>query len=218
MISQRALGVASMPFAFNPGWSWNAPVSGIVVAVVARRPPAPIAILYSTAFCDSVKYTARVRLRIGRFCRSSAACAQGPVHLPLSIPLGDVAALVLRFLAARKRDLDLRAPVLPVEARRDEREASLPDLPGERLDLATLEQQPPIAVGVVVRDVAVAVLRNVRADEPHLAATELAVRALQVRLPIPERLHLGPHELETRLDLVEQVVVVPRAAIVHDRF
>src|SRR5215210_3781990 len=69
----------------------------------------------------------------------------------------------------------------------------------------------------MVLDVAVAVLGDVCPDEPHLVVADHRERALQVRLPVAQRLHLGAGQREPRLDLVREVVVVPRAAIVDDQ-
>ena len=138
------------------------------------------------------------------------------LHLALGIALRDVAALVVRFLAAGERELDLRAAVLPVQARGDERVPALAHLARERVDLPPLEQEPAVAVGVVVRDVAVAVLGDVGADEPDLVAAHLAEGPLEVRLSVAEGLHLRADELEPRLYPLDEVVVVPGAAVVDD--
>ena len=62
-----------------------------------------------------------------------------------------------------------------------------------------------------------AVLGDVRADEPGLAVADLAVRALEVRLALAQRLDLGPDEREARLDAIGEVVVVSRPAVVDDQ-
>ena len=62
-----------------------------------------------------------------------------------------------------------------------------------------------------------AVLGDVQADEPGLALAHVRVRLLQRRLAVAQRLHLGPGQHEAGLDLVEEVVVVPRAAVVDDQ-
>ncbi len=62
-----------------------------------------------------------------------------------------------------------------------------------------------------------AVLGDVRADEPRLAVADLAVRSLEVRLALAQRLDLGPDERDARLDAVGEVVVVPGSAVVDDQ-
>jgi len=69
----------------------------------------------------------------------------------------------------------------------------------------------------VVLAVPLHVLRDVEAVEPRLAVAHLRVRLLQRRLPGAEGLHLRPREHEPGLDPVEEVVLVPRAAVVDDQ-
>src|SRR5215210_3835337 len=80
-----------------------------------------------------------------------------------------------------------------------------------------MEQQLPVAVRIVARGAGLVVRGDVRPHEPELAVAHVAVRALEVRLPRTERLHLCPGEHETGLEPVEQVVVVPRAAVLGDQ-
>ena len=72
-------------------------------------------------------------------------------------------------------------------------------------------------VGLVVRAVALPVLRDVQADEPGLALAHLRIGVLQRRLAVAERLDFGPGQHEPGLDLVGEVVVVPRAPVVDDQ-
>ena len=86
----------------------------------------------------------------------------------------------------------------------------------ELLDLALVEQQPARARRLVVGVAAVLVRRDVAAHEPQPVAVDGAERLLQVDLPCPQRLHLGPLQFDPGLDAVEQLVLVPRAAIRDD--
>ncbi len=90
-------------------------------------------------------------------------------------------------------------------------------LPVELVDLATVEEKLAVAVGVVVGRVALRVLGDVEADEVDLALANVAEGALQGRLAVAERLHLGAGQGEARLEAVEEVVLVPRAAVVGDQ-
>ena len=135
----------------------------------------------------------------------------------MRVPLGQVAPLVDPLLASRHGELDLDPPVLEVEARRDEREALLAHLAVQRVDLAPVEQELAVALGTVVELVALRVLGDRRADEPRLAVADLGVRLGELRAALAERLDLGPRQLQARLDPVEQVVVVPRAAVLGDQ-
>jgi hypothetical protein len=83
------------------------------------------------------------------------------LDLALGVALGEVAALVALLLAACERDLDLHLPVLEVDARGNEREAALTGLPEEGVDLAAVQEELAVAVGLVVLDVALRVLVDV---------------------------------------------------------
>ena len=79
-----------------------------------------------------------------------------------------------------------------------------------------MEEELAVAVRVVVGRVPLRVLGDVQADEVDLVAANVAEGALEDRLAVAEGLHLGPGQREARLDAVEEVVLVPRAAIVGD--
>src|SRR2546423_9563353 len=111
----------------------------------------------------------------------AAAALERALDLPVGVAARDVAPLVARLLPAGDGELDLRAAALEVELRRDEREATLAHLAGERLDLLAVEEELAVAVGVVVRGVALVVRRDVRADEPDFSIAKVAIRALEVR-------------------------------------
>src|SRR5262245_13816502 len=105
----------------------------------------------------------------------SATRPERALHLPLRVSLGEVAPLVDPLLAPRDRDLDLHAAVLEVELGGHERQALLAHLPVERVDLPPVEQELPVTLGTVVRDVSLRVLGDRRADEPGLALADLRV-------------------------------------------
>ena len=142
---------------------------------------------------------------------------QGSLHLPLRVAVGDRAPLVALVLAAAERDLELHLAVLEVELRGDERQALLAHLGVEAVDLAPLEQQLAVAIGDVVRDVALGVLGDRGADEPHLAVAHVGERLAELDVARAQRLHLGAAEHDPRLDALEQLVVVPRAAVLGDQ-
>src|SRR5207253_1841741 len=98
-----------------------------------------------------------------------------------------------------------------------QRQPALADPAVERVDLAPVQQELLRPVGIVVGAVPLAVLVDVGADEPGLTVAHLGVRLPQARTAVAERLHLGPLELQARLEPVEQLIVVPRPPVVHDR-
>src|SRR5512133_2355406 len=83
---------------------------------------------------------------------SSSSCASSPaperaLDVTLGVALCDVATLVALLLAPRKCDLELRAAVLEVEAGRNERQPLLIDGADQRIDLAPVQEQLPVAIG-----------------------------------------------------------------------
>src|SRR5262249_50474541 len=121
-----------------------------------------------------------------------------------------------QLLPACKGELHLRAAGAEVELRGDEREPALAHLACQRVDLLTPEQKLSVAIRVVVLAVALVVDGDVRADEPGFVAAHRGVRLLEGRPAGPKRLHLGPGQDEAGLHPIEEVVVVPRPAVVDD--
>src|SRR6185437_2880141 len=99
----------------------------------------------------------------GACTRSLATALELAFDAALRLPVGDVAALVAAFLAARDRELDLRAPVLEVEPGRYERQPLLGRLGGELVDLTPVEQKLAVAIGLVRLDRRLLVGRDVEA-------------------------------------------------------
>src|SRR5436305_8502613 len=118
-----------------------------------------------------------------RTARSSSSSSATPrlehaLDAALRLAVGDVAPLVAAFLAPPQGELDLGAAVLEVQAGRDEREALLGHLGGEPLDLAAVQEELALPVGVVRGDRGLLVRRDVQADEPELAVARVGVGAL----------------------------------------
>src|SRR5207248_8887121 len=79
-------------------------------------------------------------LQVGIASDASATAPERALHVALGVALGDVATLVALLLAAGDGQLELRAAVLEVQARRYERQAFLLYLADQRLDLARSEE------------------------------------------------------------------------------
>src|SRR4051812_2985621 len=90
------------------------------------------------------------------------------LDLALRVAAADVGPLVPDVLAAGECDLDLDAAFLEVHARRHEREAALPHLAVELVDLARVQEQLAVPVRVVRAHGGLVVRRDLRADEPDL--------------------------------------------------
>ena len=104
-----------------------------------------------------------------------------------------------------------------VEAGGHDREATLGYLRRELVDLAAVEQELAVAVRVVRLDRRLLERRDVEADEPELAVAWVGIGALEDRVAAAQRLDLAARECEPRLDALEEVVFVPRTAVLRDQ-
>src|SRR5438128_10063605 len=105
----------------------------------------------------------------------ATARLQGPLDLALRVACGQIAPFVDALLAAGQRELDLRAAVLPVHARRHDGQPALPHLAVEAVDLPAMEEQPAVAARLVVLAVAAFILLDLGTDEPGVAVADLRV-------------------------------------------
>src|SRR3954465_12587426 len=76
--------------------------------------------------------------------------AEGPLHLPPRVALGQVLPLVVGPLALRQREGGLDLAVLEVQVERDQGQPALPGLPDQLLDLGPVHQDLPLAPRRVV--------------------------------------------------------------------
>src|SRR5712692_9811978 len=95
----------------------------------------------------------------------------GAIHLAPDLALAQRRALVVQLLAAGEPDLELGSSILEVNAERDQCEPALGDLPGEPADLAAVQQQLAITLGIVIRVGPVAVRADMAAEEPDLVVS-----------------------------------------------
>src|SRR5438105_1766206 len=126
-------------------------------------------------------------------------------------------ALVEELLAANHRDLGLHSPAFEVEPERDDRQPLLDDLYLQSIDLAAVKKQFAFSLGLMVFAVAMAVRRDVGADQERLAAAEIDVAILEVDPRLSERFDFGAGESDSGLDLLQDEVVVKRLAIRGDQ-
>jgi hypothetical protein len=145
-----------------------------------------------------------------------AAPAARAGHLALELALLDRPALVADVLAARQRDLDLRARPLEVHAGRDQGQPLLLGLADQPLDLALVHEELARPLRLVVLPLRGRVGRDVHVVQPHLTVLDRGVAVLEHRLAAAQGLDLGAGEHEAALPLVEQVVAVGRLAVGGD--
>src|SRR6266446_2567119 len=148
---------------------------------------------------------------------SSAPRLQRSLHVSVGLALRDVAALVSTLLAPGQRELDLRPPVLEVELRRNERQTPLGDLAGQGVDLFPVEEEFAVPIRIMIGEIALVVDRDVGADQPGLPLADIRVGLLERGPAVPKGLHLCAGQHDPRLDPLEQMVVVPRSAVVDDQ-
>src|SRR6185295_2459550 len=144
---------------------------------------------------------------------AAAAGTGGLLHLTLGLPLAQRGALVVQLLAAGQADLDLDPATLEVDLQRHDRQALLGRLAHDAGDLALVEQQLAVALGLVIGVGAVAVRIDVTAPEPRLAVTHGGVGILEVHLPVAQGFDLGPAQHKAGLESLEDLVLVSRASV-----
>jgi len=125
-------------------------------------------------------------------------------------------AFVVEFLAFCDTDLELYPAIFPVNAGHDERHSFLRGLFYELFDLAFVEHQLSRPQNVVVIDISVRIVRNVRAKEPNLAVLDLNERFFQLNAPGHYALDLRPQKHGPGLVFIKNVILEIRLPIVND--
>src|SRR5262249_62183448 len=97
------------------------------------------------------------------------------------------------------------------------REALLPDLAVERVDLGAMHEQLAFAVGLMSQGATLGVLGDGRADQPGLAVADVRVGLAELDAAVPRGLHLRAGQDETGLDALDELVVAARAAVLRDQ-
>src|SRR5215204_6002886 len=138
-------------------------------------------------------------------------CRSAPIG-----PFADCFALVGRLLAARQTELHLAAALHPVEPERDQRVTALLDAARELVDFPPMEEQLPIALGLVPELARRRVGADVRADQEELVAEESGVGILQLRPAIAQRLYLRADQGQAGFDALVDVVVVKGPPVLGD--
>ena len=118
--------------------------------------------------------------------RDDPSARERPVVLPRLVAFGDHRTLVVGLLAASQCDLHLGAAVLDIHPGRHDGHALDAHGVPELADLALVQQQPPLAAGLVVEAVGLRVRRNVGIHQPGLAAI-LHVHVGLCQADLPQR-------------------------------
>ena len=121
------------------------------------------------------------------------------------------------LLAAGQPELELRAALVgEIEAERDDRQALRLGLAEQLIDLGAVEEQLPLALGLVVVAVALLERSDVGADQPRFVALDARVGIRQVDLAGADGLDLGAGQDETGLERVLDAELVPRPTVQGD--
>src|SRR5580765_223690 len=137
-------------------------------------------------------------------------------RFPIDFAALDRLALVVVLLASGEADCHLHAAVLEIHANRHERHAALHGLANQLSDLVAMEQQLAAPERFVVRVPAVAVRADVHVVQKHFPIFDSGEAVAQVDAPFTDRFHFGAEQHHTRLETLEQVVVVAGLAVFSD--
>src|SRR5258705_11431801 len=136
-------------------------------------------------------------------------------RLPIGLPAAERLALVVRLLALGERQQHLDAPFLEVELQRHEREALLDGPANQLADLVRVHQQLALPLLGVIGVAAVTVRADVHVHQPDLAVLRARVAVAEVHASLPNRLHLGAEQRDTRFPRLEDVIVVAGLAVLR---
>src|SRR5262249_34087811 len=133
--------------------------------------------------------------------------------LPLRLRLSLRCPLLVVLPPSRQPHLHLHAASLQVHLERHERQALLPYLHREPPDLLLVRQELSLPHRLVVELVGPRVRVDLRADEPELAAADVAVGVDERAVALAQRLHLAADEHQPGLERLVDLVVEPRLAV-----
>jgi hypothetical protein len=138
-------------------------------------------------------------------------------HIATRVAVGDVAASVVGLLAPGEPQLEL-GPAFAgeIEAQRDDRQALRLRLAEQLVDLGAVQEQLPLALGLVVVPVGLLERSDVGADQPGLVALDARVGIRQVDLAGADGLDLGAGQDDTGLERVLDREFVPCPAVQGD--
>ena len=145
------------------------------------------------------------------------AAGVGLLHVALRVTIPNVVALVVLTFPFGQRQLELGVSASEVDAQRDHRVALLADLSDETFDLSALEQQLPVALRVVIHELArMGVGRDVHPDQVDLTVTYAGVGVLEGDLAVTQALDLCSAQHHSHLHRLVDVVVETRLPIGRD--
>src|SRR5581483_5584247 len=134
---------------------------------------------------------------------------------PVALLLG--LALVVQLLAAGERELDLcTALVVEIELERHQRHALALDRADQLVDLPFVQQQLARALRRMIEAPGLQILGDVGVDQPELAAARIRIGLGDRGFARAQRLHLAAGERDAGLELLADLVVEARLAVLGD--
>jgi hypothetical protein len=104
--------------------------------------------------------------------------------------------------------------VVEIELERNERHALALDRADQLVDLPAVHQQLARPLRRMIEAVRLKIFRDVRVDEPDLAAARVGIGLGDRRLPEPQRFHFGPGQRDARFHRLVDEVIETRLAVV----
>ena len=144
---------------------------------------------------------------------SHAASSARAIHVPSIIRLSLRLPLVVPLFPPAQGAFDLHKVPREVNLKRNDRRPLLRDLFPPLSKLVGMGEQLPLPGGLMVVNVATAVLRDVHADEPKLVTPQAAVGLADRALALPQPLNLSSNEGDPKLKLVENLILIEGPAV-----
>src|SRR5579863_5127105 len=152
------------------------------------------------------------------FGRRTSAAPGDAFDLPADFARFDGLALVMHLFSASEAELHFDDAALEVGAQRDQRKTFLLQRAHEALDLAAVHQQFSVAIRFVLREKRSAFVRgDMHVHEPRLPAAQPHKAVAEAAAVGPDALDLGAGEHYTRLDPVDERILVERPPVRGDR-
>ncbi len=125
----------------------------------------------------------------------------------------------MQFETFAERDFALDDPAfVEIHPQWHEREPLLLGLVDKFRHLAFVDQQLPFAFGLVIPEGRLRVFGDIATDEPEGRAAHASIGFLELAFAIAEALDLAAAEDDAAFERLEDIVFVPRLAIVVDDF
>lgn len=149
---------------------------------------------------------------------AAAEAIHGFVRLAFGFFLALGFAAVVKLFAFGDGQLAFSDAIAKINLERNNGHALLLRLDEEFLDFSPIQEQLPLAKGIVIARAARLIFRNVTIHEPRFACAELGVGVSKGPLALAKRFNFRADEHESRFQFVEKVVIVRGGTVLRDNF